>query len=48
MPELRTAAPFAPMSLTPAARAGLMILRVFLAVITAMALYAFLRGLRGA
>ena len=48
MPEPRTPAPYPPMHLAPAARAGLMSLRVFLAVITAMALYAFLCGLQGA
>jgi hypothetical protein len=48
MPEPRTAAAYPPMRLAPTARAGLMAMRVFLAVTAAMALYAFLCGVRGA
>jgi hypothetical protein len=45
MTPTRDLTPYPPMALGPAARAGLMALRIFLAVMTAMAVYAFLRGL---
>jgi hypothetical protein len=39
--------PYGPMLLTPAARAGLMALRLFLGLITVMAAVTFLHGLHG-
>jgi hypothetical protein len=38
--------PYSPMPLSPAARAGLLGLRILLGVITAMALFTFLHGMR--
>jgi hypothetical protein len=42
-----TPEPYAQMQLSPAARAGLMGLRLFLGLITAMALFTFVHGLHG-
>jgi hypothetical protein len=39
--------PYARMQLSPAARAGLAALRLFLCVITAMAAFTFLHGMHG-
>ena len=43
----RSLPPLPPMVLSPRARTSLVALRVFLAVITAMALFTFLHGLPG-
>lgn len=39
--------PYEPMQLSPAARAGLVGLRLLLGLVTAMALFTFLHGLHG-
>ncbi len=39
--------PYGPMSLSPAARAGLVGLRLLLGLVTAMALFTFVHGLHG-
>ena len=43
----RTLPPLPPMALSARAQTGLIALRVFLAAITAMAIYTFLHGLTG-
>lgn len=45
-PETKIA--YAPMPLGPRARFGLIVLRVFLTITTALAVFAFVQGLRAA